>query len=78
MVDGFLKVVLGLVSIAVKEDPAAQLGTELPAIPLDGTATAEKATTDHAGLQLEIGEGPVASRTPMLARLRRLFHMLAV
>jgi hypothetical protein len=51
-----LEILFGRVTVAVKEKAAADMRAECPAVPDHGAVLAEKATTDRAGLQLQVLE----------------------
>lgn len=70
-----LKILFGLISVAVEENTATHVRTKVPAIAFHRTATAEEATTNHAHLQLQVSERLFASRTTMIADLLCLGHI---
>jgi hypothetical protein len=70
-----LEIILGLVSVTVEKTAPTNIRTERPPESFHGAVAAEEATTDHAGLQLEIDEGLAASRTPSVVFVCLLCHV---
>ena len=70
-----LKVLFGLVPVTKKKETATDVGTECSTVANHGTVGAEEATTDHAGLQLQLFNRLIASRTSLIVLLLCLCHI---